>query len=42
VGGRFVGNHRREVVEFDAELLIFFADFRELGVDRIQLGGDGH
>jgi len=42
VCGRLVGNHRREVVEFDAEFLIFFADFRELGVDGVQLGGDGH
>jgi len=42
VGGRFVGNHRREVFEFDAEFLIFLADFRELGVERVQLGGVGH
>jgi len=42
VGGRFVGDHRRDVVELDAEFLIFLADFRALGADGVQLGGDAH
>jgi len=29
-------------VEFDAEFLIFLADIGELGVNWVQLGGDGH
>ena len=35
MGGQFVGNHRREVVEFDADLLFFLAELRELGVDGV-------
>ena len=42
MGGRFVGNYQREVVEFDTELLVFLADLRELVTDGIQLGGDSH
>ena len=30
------------MVEVGVKLLIFLADFRELGVDGAQLGGDGH
>ena len=41
MGARFVGNFRGEVVVVGAELLIFLADLRELGVDEVQLGGDG-
>ena len=29
-------------MEFAAEPLVFLADLRELGIDGIQLGGDGH
>jgi len=35
MGGHFVGYHGGEVVDFDVELLIFFAEFRELGVDGV-------
>ena len=29
-------------MEVGAKLLLFLADLRELGDDRVQLGGDGH
>ena len=42
MSGRFLGNHRRELVEFDAEFLILPAGFRALGVDGVPFSGDGH
>jgi len=35
VGRYFVGHHGGKVVDFGAELLVFFADFGELGVDGV-------
>ena len=29
-------------MDFDAEFLVFLADFGKLGVDGVQLGGDGN
>ena len=29
-------------MDFGAEFLIFLAEFRELGLDGVKLGGDGH
>ena len=36
MGGRHVDNFRGEVLEGGAKLLIFLADFRQLGVDGVQ------
>jgi len=41
-GCRFVGNFREQVVEVGGKRLISLADFRELGVDGVQQGGDSH
>ena len=42
MGCRFVGHPRGEGVKVGAELLVFLADFGELGGDGVELGRDSH
>jgi len=42
MGCRFVGHIREEIVEVGTEFLVFIADFGDLDVDGVKLGGKGY